>query len=112
MDTCRRSTPVPTTIAKGSCITASWFVANSIGTASLAGVQAKVTARAVSITGTIVHIRADDPVNPTKIVVYVDPDPDAWTGPVVRPIGCTCPNAHVAIDADRIVGIDESHVTR
>jgi hypothetical protein len=112
LDTCGRSTPMPTTIAKGSRISASWFSANPIGTVSIAGVQAKTAASLVSVTGTVVHIRADDPVNPVTMVVFVDADPGAWEGPTVRPFGCTCVHGHVAVNADRIVAVDDPLIIR
>jgi hypothetical protein len=37
--------------------------------ASVAGVQPKLVAERVTITGTVSHIRADDPTNPTSIGV-------------------------------------------
>lgn len=62
----------------------------------LAGVQAKFGAVAKSVTGVIRHIRVDDPVNPTEVRIYVDPD-DGYEGSFINPPGCTCATQHVEL---------------
>lgn len=86
--------PVITNVVKGDRVRASWFVAKPV---ALAGMQMKLGADSVSVTGTIKHIRCDDPVNPKEIRIYIDPDGE-WKGTRVEPFGCTCPgSAHVEI---------------
>jgi len=67
----------------------------SIATPSLAGMQMKV--QVTYRTGVIRHVRGNDPVVPTSVRIYVDPDDGAGT---VRPIRCTCAGAHVEIDPE------------
>jgi hypothetical protein len=92
-------------ITKGTRIQATWFQAKPLGTWALAGVQMKVTGSFVTVTGVCRHFRGDDPVTPTKIRVYIDPDPGTWGGPTVRPIGCSCDHPHVEINPDHIVAV-------
>jgi hypothetical protein len=91
-------------ISKGSHIRAHWFQVTK-PLSSLAGMQMKFGAHEVTVTGICRHFRGDDPVNPTKIKVYIDPDPGTWDGPTVRPEGCTCDHEHVEINPDHIVGM-------
>ncbi len=47
------------------------------GPAALAGAQMKFGAELHSFEGTVRHVRGDDPVNPTKIGLWVEPDEGA-----------------------------------
>ena len=91
-------------VTKGTRVRASWFKADD-PPGCLAGAQLKITARRFDVTGICRHFRGDDPVNPTKVVVYIDPDPNTWDGPLVKPFGCTCDHGHVEINPDHIVGV-------
>ena len=91
-------------ITKGSRVHARWFQAND-PPSCLAGVQMKVAGQFADVTGVCRHFRGDDPVNPTVITVFIDPDPGTWDGPTVRPPGCTCDHPHVAVNPDHIVGV-------
>lgn len=90
-------------ITKGSKIRAQWFKANN-PPSSLAGMQLKFGMTQHQVVGTCRHFRADDPVNPTIVMVYVDPDGPSDL-PLVHPYGCTCPTGHVEINGDWIVGV-------
>lgn len=96
-------------ITKGHRIRASWLVADD-PPGCLAGMQLKITAKSYDVTGVCRHFRGDDPVNPTRIMIYIDPDPGTWTGPLVKPDGgCSCPPdhpGHVAINPDHIVAVN------
>lgn len=96
----------PPYITKGSHVRAYWFQAQPIGTTALTGMMMKTTGMFRDVSGICRHFRGDDPVTPTKITVFVDPDPDTWDGPWVRPPGCTCPHPHVAVNPDHIVAVD------
>lgn len=61
-------------IKKGSRIRAEWF-SGKIGQASLAGIQLKTSAKLISITGTVRHLRTNDPNwAPENITLFVEPD--------------------------------------
>ncbi len=81
------------TLFKGDRIRASWFSAKLT---CLAGVQTKFGATQKTVTGIVRHIRVDDPVTPTGMRVYVDPD-DGYVGPFINPPGCTCSTQHVEL---------------
>jgi len=67
-------------VQKGSRIRAEWFDTD-LFTASLAGVQLKTTGRPKSITGTIRHMRTNDPNwAPENVVLFVELDEDDGTG--------------------------------
>jgi len=95
-------------ITKGTKVRARWFKAND-PMSCLAGMQMKIGVTDVTVSGVCRHFRGDDPVNPTKVEVYIDPDPGTWTGPLVKPAGgCSCPAdhpGHVLINPDHIVGV-------
>lgn len=95
---------IPPYIAKGTRVQARWFKASN-PLACLAGMQMKFGVHEVAVTGICRHFRGDDPVNPKKVRIYIDPDPGTWTGPTVRPVGCTCDHEHVEINPDHIVGV-------
>jgi len=52
--------------------------------ASLAGAQMKVSARQVTVTGKVTHIRGNDPLDPTSIRIWVQPD-EGGEEVVIRP---------------------------
>jgi hypothetical protein len=83
-------------VLKGDRIRASWLAVKPV---CLAGVQPKLGGEVQTVTGVIRHIRCDDPMNPTEIRIYVDPDGE-WTGSRVTPFGCECPTAHVEIQPE------------
>ena len=93
-------------IVKGDRIRAAWFHATPT---CLAGMQPKFGAVVKSVTGTIRHVRGDDPVNPVEVRVYVDPD-DGYDGPYVNPPGCTCSTKHVEIKPEWIQEKPKSRV--
>lgn len=79
-------------LTKGVRVRASWLQAKPLGACSLAGAQVKTTGSFVELVGTCRHFRGDDPVSPTEIRIYLEPDGDA-PDPVrfTRPFGCECP---------------------
>lgn len=89
-------------IVKGSRIQATWLQGNP--KAALAGMQPKMAATARQITGTVRHLRGDDPVNPSIIKLYVEPEGDTDL-PRTRPYGCECPGH------DNLVEIDPNWIT-
>lgn len=89
-------------VTKGQRITADWF--GDAKFVALAGVMMKAQVTKFVVTGVIRHVRGDDPVNPKTVRFYVDPDGD-WTGPTVRPPGCTCDKAHVEVNPDHVTGV-------
>lgn len=96
----------PPYITKGTHVHAHWFQVKPIGSVALTGVMMKTDGQFVDVVGVCAHFRGDDPVNPSKVIVYVTPDPDTWDGPMVRPDGgCSCSNLHVAINPDHIVRV-------
>jgi hypothetical protein len=63
------------TLQKGSRIRAKWFEADPFGKAALTGMQIKTTATASSVTGTVRHIRSNDPnFAPENSMLFVEPD--------------------------------------
>ena len=68
------------TIQKGSRIRAEWFEADPFGKAALTGMQLKTMATVRSVTGTIRHIRSNDPkFAPENSVLFVEPDDGTGT---------------------------------
>jgi hypothetical protein len=62
-----------------------------------AGAQMKV--QLVRRAGIVRHVRGNDPVAPTSVRIYVDPDDGAGD---VRPPRCECVQAHVELDPETI----------
>jgi hypothetical protein len=93
----------PGYVTKGSRIHAEWFGDAKI--VSLAGMGMKVEAGQIVVVGTVRHIRGDDPVAPKTIRFYVDPEHE-WTGPTMRPTGCTCDHEHVEVNPDHVKAVD------
>lgn len=89
---------------KGDHIRAKWFVAKPLGTYSIAGAQPKVVGDFIEVSGVVRHVRGNDPVSPTVVRVFIDPDGE-WTGPMERPPGCTCEKPHVAVRPQHIEGL-------
>lgn len=89
-------------VEKGDRIMARWWIAEPV---SLAGMQTKVGATEITVTGIARHFRGDHPTEPTEIVVYLDPE-----GPVnpmarrERPCGCMCPGH------DDLIPVRREHV--
>ena len=79
-------------LPKGARVRISGLRALPLGTYSLAGVTDKVAAVSVNYTGTVRHLRGDDPLHPTVIKLYIEPDEGQelprWTP--TRAYGCTC----------------------
>jgi hypothetical protein len=61
-------------LTKGMRVRAHRLVAKKLGTYSVAGVQFKIAAVGQEVTGVVKHVRGDDPVNPTTIGVWIQPD--------------------------------------
>lgn len=75
-------------VEKGDRIGARWFVTRP---APLAGMQLKLGAAKIEISGIVRHLRGDHPEEPTEIVAYVEPEghvPDVVRRE--RPYGCMC----------------------
>ena len=70
----------------------------------LAGAQMKVGLQIEDFTGVVRHFRGDDPVNPTVVEIFVDPETPCYQDRV-QPYGCTCPGGHVRVDPKDIVEI-------
>lgn len=89
-------------VTKGQRITAEWF--GDAKPVPLAGVQMKVQATKFAITGIIKHVRGDHPTDPKVIRIYVDPE-RGWSGPRIRPEGCTCDHEHVEVNPNHVTGV-------
>lgn len=89
-------------VKNGDRIEARWF--GDCKPAALAGMQMKVQATEMAVTGTIKHVRGDHPVSPKVIRLYVDPEP-TWSGVTVKPVGCTCDHEHVEVDPDHVIRV-------
>lgn len=87
-------------ITKGDHVVASWMRTRL---ACLAGVQMKLEGQQVIVSGIVRHVRGDDPVNPTTVAIFIDPDDPGCELPRVRPPRCTCPKPHVVVDPQHIV---------
>lgn len=94
---------VTVNITKGSRIRAEWMKAND-PPSSLAGMQLKFGVTRFELVGVVRHVRGDDPVNPTEIRFYVDPDHE-WQGPTVN-LGCTCGHPHVEVNPKHVTGVE------
>lgn len=82
---------MPADLCKGTRVRAKWLQTKPIGTFSLSGMQPKIACTLVELTGTCRHFRGDDPVAPTKVRIYVEPDGDVPEGVArTRPWGCEC----------------------
>lgn len=88
-------------VTKGDHITASWMRTNLT---SLAGVQMKLEGQQVSVSGIVRHVRGNDPIAPTSIRIYIDPDDPACELPRARPPRCTCPRPHVEVEPQHVTG--------
>lgn len=87
-------------VKKGSRISARWF--GDAKAVALAGVNMKLQVTEYAVSGIVRHVRGDDPVNPTTIRFYIDPDP-GYDGPRARPPGCACSQDHVEINPDHVI---------
>lgn len=93
---------VTTYLPKGARIRARW---THTYLPCLAGAQMKMGVDVVEITGTVRHLRGDDPVNPKVVRLYVEVEGRVPNGLVLtRPYGCTC-DTH-----DDLVEVDPDHV--
>jgi hypothetical protein len=90
-------------ITQGTRVRARWLHADD-PTGCLSGVQLKHTVKSYEVIGICRHFRGDHPMNPTRVMVYIDPDA-GWQGPTVRPEGCTCSHEHVAVNPDHIIQV-------
>jgi hypothetical protein len=88
-------------LRKGARIRARWTETELV---SLAGMQMKAQLTEREVTGVVRHLRGDDPVAPTLVRLYVEPD-SPWSGRTVRPHGCQCESAHVEVDPRHVVGL-------
>lgn len=88
-------------LRKGARIRARWTETEMV---SLAGMQMKVQLAEREVTGVVRHLRGDDPVAPTIVRLYVDPEAP-WSGRTVRPHGCRCERAHVEVHPRHVVGL-------
>lgn len=78
-------------LTKGTRVRASWFQSKALGTFSLAGMQMKTTGSFVEVVGVCRHFRGDDPVAPTEVRIYVEPEGEVPEGVTrTRPLGCEC----------------------
>lgn len=84
-------------ITKGTRVADEWFEARE---ACLAGVQAKLAAVRVSVSGTVRHVYGTSPSDPDPLL-YIDPE-SPWGGPVVN--DCSCGGPHVAVASRHVVG--------
>jgi hypothetical protein len=89
-------------ITKGTRITAQWFQAHPV---ALAGVQPKVGAVGATVSGVVRHIRADRPDAVRADALFIDADL-GWSGPTVRPPGCTCAAEHVLVKPAWVVAVE------
>lgn len=62
-------------LPKGARIRARWLAASG-GSWSPSGFQDKYAIETVEITGIVRHLRGDDPIAPTVVRLYVEPDGD------------------------------------
>lgn len=95
-----------TYLPKGARVRAQWLQARPL--LPIAGMQHKAMADVVDITGTVAHLRGDDPVRPTVVRLYILPDdpPPDWV-PRTRPYGCTCPGHDqcIEVNSDHVVEV-------
>lgn len=93
---------ITTGVSKGNRIEARWLGDGKV--VPLAGMQLKLQVSERSVRGVVKHLRGDDPIAPSVIRLYVDPD-ESWTGPTVRPAGCSCDHEHVEVDPGHVVRV-------
>jgi len=96
-------TPKTTNITKGTRIRAEWMVPND-PPSCLAGVQTKFGVQWFVVMGIVKHVRGNDPVNPTTVRLYIDPDHE-WDGPTVN-LGCSCGHSHVEVKPEHVKGVE------
>lgn len=60
-------------ITKDNKIKARWFKVND-PISSIAGGQMKVGSTEIVVSGIVKHVRGDDPIKPTVVRLYVEPD--------------------------------------
>ena len=89
-------------IVKGTRLEAHWFEHEP--NASLAGMQMKFSTIERRVTGVVRHLRGDHPTEPTAVRIFIDPE-TSWTGPLERPIGCTCDHLHVRVEPRHVIRI-------
>jgi len=90
-------------ITKGTKVTARWLQAKLV---ALSGMQMKTGATEHVVTGVCRHFRGNDPVNPTEVKVFIDPEGDVSPDlKRVRPHGCSCPEPHIEINPDHIIKV-------
>lgn len=97
---------MPEYISKGNRVRARWLKVQAPGSYSLAGVQAKVAGSFVEVVGICRHFRADNPVMPHEVRIYLDIE-GALPEDIerVQPPGCTCKQGHVEIRPEWIAEV-------
>lgn len=88
-------------LTKGMRITARWFAVQDPVKEpfSLAGVQMKLLAKEIVVSGIVRHVRGDHPTNPTQVRLYIDAP-----GGTETPPGCTC-GPHVGVNPDHVIEV-------
>lgn len=90
-------------LRKGDTIVATWVRVRPV---SLAGFQNKEEGEAITVRGTVRHLRGDDPISPNEIRLYVDPEGETKEK-LVRPEGCTCETGHVEVNPKYVTQIGD-----
>lgn len=90
-------------IQKGTRIHAEWSHSRMVG---LAGVQMKLGATKVALTGVVRHIRGDHPTNPTAIRFFVDPDHDDGSFEKLKVELCpSCGHPHIVVRPEWVLQV-------
>lgn len=84
-------------VVKGNRIRASWLECYPI---CLSGMQMKLGAREMSVTGVVRHVRGDDPTNPKAVRLYVDAESGNYEGHTVECVKCG--HDHVEVDLKHV----------
>lgn len=80
-------------VVKGNRIRASWL---DVHPTCLSGMQMKLGATPMSVTGVVCHVRGDDPSNPKTVRLYVDAESGNYEG---HAVGCVkCGRDHVEVN--------------
>lgn len=88
-------------VTKGSRLRARWLITRP---ASLAGVQMKMAAIEVAVTGTVRHIRSDDPNTPVNTTFFVDVEEGTGYKDISQPCS-KCGHTHVEVNPKHVVEV-------
>ena len=94
-------------LVRGDKVTARWFYRPRL--VGLAGTQMKVSAREVTVTGTVAHVRGNHLTEPTMVALFVTLDHELPEGMEEFHVpDCSCGTTHVLVNPDHVIDVQKT----